>query len=27
VGWTLRGHIVRGLDDTPEKMLFRQIFG
>jgi cephalosporin-C deacetylase len=25
-GWTLRGHIVRGLDDAPEKMLFRQIF-
>ena len=25
-GWTLRGHIVRGLDDSPEKMLFRQIF-
>jgi cephalosporin-C deacetylase len=25
-GWTLRGHIVRGLDDGPEKMLFRQIF-
>jgi cephalosporin-C deacetylase len=25
-GWTLRGHIVRGLSDTPEKMLFRQIF-
>ena len=25
-GWTLRGHIVRGLDDEPEKMLFRQIF-
>ena len=26
VGWTLRGHIVRGLDDAPESMLFRQIF-
>lgn len=26
VGWTLRGHIVRGLDDTPEKMIYRQIF-
>lgn len=26
VGWTLRGHIIRGLDDVPEKMLFRQIF-
>ncbi len=25
-GWTLRGHIVRGLDDTPEKLLFRAIF-
>jgi len=25
-GWTLRGHIVRGLDDSPRKMLFRQIF-
>jgi len=25
-GTTLRGHIVRGLDDEPEKMLFRQIF-
>ncbi len=25
-GWTLRGHIVRGLDDSPEKMLFRNIF-
>jgi cephalosporin-C deacetylase len=25
-GWTLRGHIVRGLDDAPEKLLFRQIF-
>ena len=26
VGWTLRGHIVRGLDGAPESMLFRQIF-
>lgn len=25
-GWTLRGQIVRGLDDTPENMLFRHIF-
>ena len=25
-GWTLNGHIVRGLGDEPEKMLFRQIF-
>jgi cephalosporin-C deacetylase len=25
-GWTLRGHIVRGLDDAPEKLLFRQVF-
>jgi cephalosporin-C deacetylase len=25
-GGTLRGHIVRGLDGPPEKMLFRQIF-
>jgi cephalosporin-C deacetylase len=25
-GWTLNGHIVRGLDGPPEKMLFRQIF-
>jgi len=26
-GWTLRGHIIRGLDDRdPEKLLFRQIF-
>jgi cephalosporin-C deacetylase len=25
-GWTLRGHIVRGLDDAPEKILYRQIF-
>lgn len=25
-GWTLRGHIIRGLDDSPEKLLFRQIF-
>ena len=26
LGWTLQGHIVRGLDDVPEKMLYRQIF-
>jgi cephalosporin-C deacetylase len=25
-GNTLRGHIVRGLDDAPERMLFRQIY-
>jgi cephalosporin-C deacetylase len=25
-GWTLRGHIVRGLDDEPDKLLYRQIF-
>jgi cephalosporin-C deacetylase len=25
-GNTLRGHIIRGLDDRPEKLLFRQIF-
>lgn len=25
-GTTYRGHIIRGLDDKPEKMLFRQIF-
>ena len=25
-GNTLGGHIIRGLDDKPEKMLFRQIF-
>ena len=25
-GWTLRGHIIRGLDDAPEKMLFHQVF-
>jgi cephalosporin-C deacetylase len=25
-GNTLRGHIIRGLDDHPDKMLFRQIF-
>jgi cephalosporin-C deacetylase len=25
-GWTLRGHIVRGLDGPPEKLLYRQIF-
>ena len=26
LGWTLRGHIVRGLGDAPEKLLFRQNF-
>lgn len=26
VGNTLRGHIIRGLDDDPTKLLFRQIF-
>lgn len=26
VGNTLRGHIIRGLSDTPDKLLFRQIF-
>ncbi len=26
LGPTLQGHIIRGLDDSPEKMLFRQIF-
>lgn len=25
-GWTLRGHIIRGLDGTPEQLLYRQIF-
>jgi cephalosporin-C deacetylase len=25
-GPTLRGHVIRGIDDEPEKMLFRQIF-
>ena len=25
-GTTLNGHIIRGLDDAPEKLLFRQIF-
>ncbi len=25
-GWTLRGHIVRGLSDKPENLLFRYIF-
>ena len=25
-GGTLHGHIIRGLDDVPEKLLFRQIF-
>lgn len=26
IGNTFRGHIIRGLDDSPEKLLFRQIF-
>ncbi len=26
VGWTLRGHIVRGLDGPPDNLLFRHIF-
>jgi cephalosporin-C deacetylase len=26
VGWTLRGHIVRGLSDSPDQLLFRHIF-
>jgi len=25
-GTTLRGHIIRGLDDAPESLLFRQVF-
>lgn len=25
-GWTLRGHIVRGLDGSPEQLAYRQIF-
>ena len=25
-GWTLSGHIVRGLGDAPEKLLYRQIY-
>ena len=25
-GWTLRGHIIRGIEDAPEKLLYRQIF-
>ena len=25
-GWTLRGHIIRGLDDAPEKLYYRQMF-
>jgi cephalosporin-C deacetylase len=25
-GWTLRGHIVRGLDDDPSKLYYRQVF-
>ena len=24
-GWTLRGHIVRGLDGTPEQLMFRHV--
>ena len=26
LGWTLRGHIVRGLEDEPENLIYRQIF-
>jgi cephalosporin-C deacetylase len=26
LGWTLRGHIVRGLSDTPDKLLYRYIY-
>ncbi|NLF02303.1 MAG: acetylxylan esterase [Anaerolineales bacterium] len=26
LGWTFNGHIIRGMDDVPEKLLFRQIF-
>jgi cephalosporin-C deacetylase len=26
VGWTLRGHIVRGLSDEPDKLLYRYIY-
>lgn len=26
IGWTLRGHIVRGLGDAPEKLLYRFIY-
>jgi cephalosporin-C deacetylase len=26
VGWTLRGHIVRGLSDAPDKLLYRAIY-
>jgi cephalosporin-C deacetylase len=25
-GWTLRGHIIRGLDDAPEKLYYRQMY-
>lgn len=25
-GWTLRGHIIRGLDDVPEKLYYRQMY-
>jgi cephalosporin-C deacetylase len=26
LGWTLRGHVVRGLADRPEKLYYRQVF-
>lgn len=25
-GWTLRGHIIRGVDDEPDKLYYRQVF-
>ncbi|MFN8496208.1 MAG: acetylxylan esterase [Caldilineaceae bacterium] len=25
-GWTLRGHIIRGIDDAPEKLYYRQMY-
>ncbi len=25
-GWTLRGHIIRGLDDAPDKLYYRQVY-
>jgi cephalosporin-C deacetylase len=25
-GWTLRGHIIRGIDDAPEKLYYRQVY-
>ncbi|RIK44021.1 MAG: acetylesterase [Chloroflexi bacterium] len=25
-GWTLRGHIIRGVDDAPERLYYRQVF-